>query len=328
MRKRKSILLVWLGVLLLLSAGYAQDLQQASMMVQWTPQSQFAGYYVAVEKGFYEAHGVDMQVLRGGPDRSPTRSLLAGEVDFATMFLSRGLDLRSRGYPVVNVAQVINQGTVMLVGRKSYGIEEIEDLNGSTISLWDGEFNIPFRAFFAIHNIEYTRVPQYYSVNLFLRGGVDACAAMHYNEYHMIYQAGVDFNELTPLMLRDHGVNIPEDGIYCLAPLQQANPGLCNAVAEASLEGWRYAREHPEEALDIIMEYVNAAHVPTNRAHMSWMLRIVLDAIFPDHSQTWTAGRLSREQFQDAVDLMMMLDLIHEAPGYEAFIGEEATDVP
>ncbi len=315
----RRVLLCISGLFLLAAFAFTQPLPQVTIMLQWSPQSQFAGYYVAFDKGFYRDHGIDLQVLRGGPDRSPTQALLNGEVDFATMFLSRGLDLRDQGVQVVNICQLLNQSTVMIVGSATRGINTIEDLDGCTISLWDGEFNIPYRAFFKTHDLTYNRVPQYYSVNLFLRGGVDACAAMHYNEYHMIYQAGVDFDELTPIMLRDYGVNLPEDGIYCLAPVYEANQEMCRAVAEASLEGWAYARDHQDEALDIVMKYVNEAYVPTNRAHMRWMLTIVLDAIFPQGEQDWTIGVLSEEQYRNSVNLMQSLDLIHSSAPYAEF---------
>jgi NitT/TauT family transport system substrate-binding protein len=163
------------------------------------------------------------------------------------------------------------------------------------------------------------REPQYFSVNLFLRHGVDACSAMWYNEYHTILQCGIDPDELTVFKLWEHGSDFPEDGIYCLEQTAVNDPALCRDIAEASLEGWVYAKDHFEEALDIVMKYIDAGHVPTNRAHMKWMLRVMLDSIFPGAGDKGQFGVLSRERYDNSARLLMEQKLIKSAPAFEKF---------
>jgi NitT/TauT family transport system substrate-binding protein len=207
-------------------------------------------------------------------------------------------------------------------------IDSVEDLNLRRISVWEGGFRPAFDAFFEAQGIHPTIVPQYYSVNLFLHRGVAACVAMEYNEYHMIYQAGVDREEMITFRMRDYGFGVPEDGIYCLDTTFRNQPEVCRAVAEASLEGWRYAAAHPDEALDIVMKYVREAHIPTNRPHMDWMLRTILATVIPEPTDPWRFGELRPEDYELAVSLLKNSGVIKTAPAFDAFRGKEAPRVP
>lgn len=274
------ILAVW-------SVGPAQAeaLKKASLIPQWEPQAQFAGYYVAKAKGFYEKRGVDMDILRGGPSSPPSKLLAEGKALFGTMFLASAVMERSKGLELVNLAQVMRGSTFLLVARKSGNITRPGDFNGKRVSLWGKEFSLQAEEFFKNAGVQVERLPQGFTVDLFLRGGVDVVSAMYYNEYHVLLNSGLDPEDLTLFPLRDYGLDYPEDGIYCLDSTFKADPELCSAVADASLEGWRYAFEHPEEALDIVMGHVEAARLPTNRMHQKWMLERLREAMLP------TAGR-------------------------------------
>jgi NitT/TauT family transport system substrate-binding protein len=306
----------------------SKSLTPATLLVHWTPQSQFAGYYVAYEKGFYQKQGLAVRILRGGPDRNPLASLQQGEADFITMFLTGALRYRDQGIPVVNLAQIVQRSNLVLVARKDRGIRSAQDLQGKRVSLWGEDFRAAYLTFFQAQGVRPVMVPQYYSVNLFLRGGVDACAAMYYNEYHVLYQAGVDPEELTIFLLRDYGFGFPEDGIYCLESTLRQKPSVCRALAAASLEGWRYAAEHQEEALNIVMKYVREAHLPTNRMHMKWMLEAILPTIFPDAQPSQNTGKLSARDYARTVAVMREQKLIASAPSYAVFCGEGGRHVP
>jgi NitT/TauT family transport system substrate-binding protein len=115
-------------------------------------------------------------------------------------------------------------------------------------------------------------VPQGTTLNLFLRGGVEVASAMWYNEYHLLLNAGLNPGELTAFFLAAHGLNFPEDGIYCLEKTYKDRPRICRAFVQGTIAGWQYAFAHPGEALDIVMKYVDEAHIPTNRIHQEWML--------------------------------------------------------
>lgn len=319
------------AVLLPVAAAGAQSpapLAPVTLILQWTPQSQFAGYYVALEKGFYAKRGLDVTILRGGPDRDQMAYLMDGRADFATRWLTAALEDIERGVPLKHIAQIINRSNLAVVGWRDRGIARLEDLDGRRVGVWHGQFRPPFIATFRAHDIEPVVVQQNYSINLFMRRGVDACSAMIYNEYHMLYQAGVDTNELVVFPLASDESPLPEDGIYCLRETYAAKPDVCAALARASVEGWEYAAAHPEEALEIVMRHVREAHVPTNRAHMRWMLRAVLESVIPSGAGSWEVGRLDRDAYERTVKMMIEQEMVRSAPAFEDFTVQEYLNVP
>jgi NitT/TauT family transport system substrate-binding protein len=300
--------------------GMAFSFTHVFVLPQWSPQSQFAGIYVAYEKGFYLRRMLDVTLLRGGADADPWEYLQKGEADLVTQFLSSGLEARDKGVPLVLLGQMVQKSSLMLVGRKDRGIASLGDLSGRGVSLWEGPFRLGFDLLFEKEQIDPRIYPQYYSVNLFLRGVVDACAAMYYNEYHVLYQAGFDFEELAPFFLEEYGLGFPEDGIYALESFYRENPEACADFVEATLEGWAYARENPEEALDIVMQYVDRAHVPANRGHMRWMLEALLPRILPESGDHWEPGVLSREEYRRAGEALFQGKRINSLFPYEDFV--------
>jgi NitT/TauT family transport system substrate-binding protein len=298
-------------------AAAANDLAQMSFIPQWSPQAQFAGYYVAMAKGYYERCGLDLDIFRGGPDAPAGEALREGKADLATLFLTGGLQLRSQGVPVVNVGQIVKRSALMLVAKKVGGIISIEDLDGKRVSVWE-DFALQPMAFLRRNRLYVTLIPQGYTLNLFLMGGVDAASAMWYNEYHTILNSGLDPDELTTFFLADHGFNFPEDGIYCLERTLRENPALVRCFVQASLEGWRYAFEHREEALDIVMEHVQSAKLPTNRIHQKWMLDRMQEIIFPAGA-TSQPGFLSEDEYEFVAAELFEAEIITDISPYRMF---------
>jgi len=224
-----------------------------------------------------------------------------------------------RGAPLAHVAQVFNASHLAIVGWKEKGVNSLRDLNGRRVSAWGEPFRPAFTAFFKSQGVEPVIVPQYATVNLFLLRGVDACSVMDYNEEHVVYLSGVDEAELSRFALRDHGINFPEDGIYCLPKTRDERPAVCRAVGEATIEGWQYAREHPDAAVDIVMTYVRAANLPTNRTHMRRMLLAVLPSVFPADGKAWQPGVLDRKGYEETRGWLVDLEQVKRAPTYEEF---------
>ncbi|MBN2190953.1 MAG: ABC transporter substrate-binding protein [Candidatus Aureabacteria bacterium] len=287
-------------------------------MPQWLPQSQFAGYYVAYEKGIYKKHGLDITIIQGGPDTRPVQMLEEGGVDFVTLWLSTAIRENDRGKKIVSIAQMIQKSALMLIAKKSSGIYKPEDINNKKVSLWGDIFQIQPREFFKKFNLDVTVIPQSYSVNLFLRDGVDVASAMWYNEYHTILNCGYDPGELTTFFYYDYGLNFPEDGLYVMEDYFEENPELCRSFAEASLEGWEYAFEHPEEALDIIIKYMEAAHIPANRVHQKWMLERMKD-LMTDGSSAKPSGKLSESDYTYVSNCLKQSGLVNCVPGFSDF---------
>lgn len=319
MPKMRPALCLFLFLTLLPVPARAE--KQAVLLLQWLPQAQFAGFYVARDKGFYREAGVDLTIRAGGPDILASRELARGAVEFATMFLATGMQRRSEGMPLVHLAQLVQRSALMLVARRDSGIREPKDLDGRRVSLWDNEFQLQPMALFQRLGIVPDVAPQGYSLNLFLRGGVAAASAMWYNEYHTLLSAGIDADELTVFFFADMGLNFPEDGIYCLERTWEQDPDLCRAVVAATLKGWRYAFDHPDEALEIVLEQMREARVPANRAHQKWMLARMRDIILPPGRED-RLGRLDRLDYQRTASVLLERGLIPFALTYERFTRE------
>jgi NitT/TauT family transport system substrate-binding protein len=298
-------------------SALGENLKKVTFLPQWTPQAQFAGYYVAKEKDIYKKYGIDLVILPGGPDDPPCETLVKGKADFTSMFLASAIQKRSSGVKVVNIGQLVQRSGYILVARKSSGIVSPQDLNGKRVSLWS-DFQLQSLAFFRKYNLHVNIIPQTFTINLFLRGGVDAASAMWYNEYHTLLNSGLDEDELTAFFFDKHDLNFPEDGIYCLEATLKRDRALCAAFVQATIEGWEYAFAHPDEALDIVMKYVNEAHIGTNRVHQKWMLERMKDLIIPQEVNT-PMGVLREEDYNLVSRELTLKGVIHNIPSFGKF---------
>jgi NitT/TauT family transport system substrate-binding protein len=293
-------------------------LKKATLMPLWTPQAQFAGYYVALDKGIYARYGIDLKILNAGPGHDPVKALKDGSADFAILWLTTAIQQRSAGTDLVNLAQIIQRSSMMLISRKSSGIRTITDMNGKKVGLWGGDLSIPPHALFIKYGIKVREVPQTATVNLFLRGGIDVTSAMWYNEYHTIINSGLDPEELNVFSMNELGMNFPEDGIYAMEKTLHNDPALAGAFVKASLDGWRYAFEHPEEALDIVIRRMREAKIPANRIHQKWMLDRMRDLIMPGTARG-APGILKEKDYEAVCSSLLKAGLIRSCPGYDAF---------
>jgi NitT/TauT family transport system substrate-binding protein len=293
------------------------SLKKATFVPQWSPQAQFAGYYVAYEKGFYKRNGIDLTLLQGGPDHPASTLLVKREADFATLWLSTAMRMRANGQDIINIAQMVQRSALMLVAKRSSNIKTPQDMNGKKVSLWGEDFQIQPKAFFRRYNLEVKIVPQSFSVNLFLRDGVDVASAMWYNEYHTIINSGLNPDELTTFFFHEHGLNFPEDGIYTLEKTFKKDPSLACAFVKSSIEGWLYAFSHPEEALDIVLKYISQARIPANRVHQKWMLSRMKDLISPPDGSS--IGILQPRDYERVEHELKENDLVKRTPSYSSF---------
>ena len=301
-------------------AGAAEpsNLKKMTFLPQWLPQAQFAGYYMAQHKGYYRRHGIDLTIIQGGPSHSPTEYLKEKKADIVTLWLSSALQLTDQDVDVVNVAQIMPRSALMLVVKASSGILTPADMNGKKIALWPADFQIQPNAFFDKFNLKVQIVTTQSPVNLFLRDGVQVSSIMWYNEYHTLINSGLDQKEMRLFSFDDYGLNFPEDGIYLLRETFDKDPEAACAFAAASIEGWRYAFAHPEEAVDLMLGVMNAAHVPANRVHQRWMLDRIRDLTALD-AKGHEMGDLQEEDYRRVGDILMTNGLIRAVPPYGSF---------
>jgi NitT/TauT family transport system substrate-binding protein len=272
------IRLVLLWVLIVTGITYAGG--QNSRLVfspHWMPQAQFAGYYVALDQGFYAEKGLDVEIIHPSATVNALTFLEGGRADLISLFLVTALEAARKGVDLVNIAQLSQHSAIVFVSKTESGIESIEDFDGKKLGIWMSGFQEVPEALMAERNIKPQWVPVMSTVNLFLLGGIDIMTVMWYNEYNQIYLSGVDHDELNSFFLSDYGYDIPEDGIYALRQTLGDRPDALSAFVEASLKGWEHARANREYAVDLVVDLMRKAHIPSNKAHQSWMLDKVLD---------------------------------------------------
>jgi NitT/TauT family transport system substrate-binding protein len=300
------------------SEAAQSSLKKGSFIPQWIPQAQFAGYMTAMEKGFYERAGLDVDLLEGGPGRNSFSYLRDGKAVFGSGWLAEGIKERAKGTPIVCIGQILQRTALMLVADKSRGVNELRDLEGKKVARWGGQFSLQPALFFRRNGVKVDVVPNYTSAQLFLKRGVSATWAMWYNEYHLILNSGYNPDELKVFDLKESGLDFPEDGLYCLEETFQKEPAMCAAFVAASIKGWLYAFKHKEEALDIVIQRAEKVHTGTNRAHQRWMLARMEDLILPGGRKD-IVGRLNPADYAKVCEALRENKIIKESPALNEF---------
>ena len=270
----KRLSLVWLLLVSFLPAR-AQDVLY--FMPQWTPQTQFAGYYVAVEKGFYAEEGLEVVIdhFGGSSTESVVDKLAHRNVDIITTQLISALLAREKGIKLVNVLQTSQVNGLMCAAR--FPIESPQSLEGAKIGRWKAGFGEVSDLFCYKNGLNVQWIPYIQGINLFVSGAVDALLCYSFSEYLQLVLATGGIPEGNVIRFRDFGLDFPEDGLYVTESYYKKNKELVDKFVRASRRGWEYAREHREEALEISMEVVRSYHVATNRTLQRMMLDEMLD---------------------------------------------------
>jgi NitT/TauT family transport system substrate-binding protein len=292
-------------------------LREVSFLPYWVTNAQFAGYYVAKEKGIYEKYGINLRIIPYKPFVTSSDSISSGDADFATLWLVNAISLRAKGTNIVNIAQMSTRSSAMLITKKSSGIDSVQKMDGKRAGIWSG-FELQPRALFNKYNINVKIIPIGSTNNLFLMGGVDIVNANWFDEYHSIINSGYDPEDLNVFFFADYGLNFLEDGIYCLSEKLKNDPELCRDFVNATLEGWRYAFNHTDEAIEIVLKYAKADKQPVNRVHQKWMLDRYRDLYLPKGKSDFNTI-LSEKDYQFAGNALKENKLIDEVPEYGKF---------
>ena len=240
---------------------------------QWTAQAQFTGYYVAEAKGFYREAGVKVRIEHPSATQPAMSRLRANECQATTLQLCQALEIVDGGIPLVNILQTsMNNAMVIVSARDKDPLTQ----KGARVGIWSVGFGQLAICMSNKDHLDYQWVRFAQNVNLFVSGALDATLAMSYNEYYQLLQAGIQMSDKNVYRFCDHGYNVQEDGIYMTRAYYNQHREQAHRFAEASRKGWEWAAQHPEEALDIVMQYVNKGRIATNRVLQRLMLTEVL----------------------------------------------------
>lgn len=307
-------ILAFLAALFLGGAAEAQ--QKYVFTPQWTPQAQFAGYYVAQELGFYKDAGIDLEIVHPNSTESAMSRLRQDKCHFTTIQLCQAMEIIDSGMPLVNILQTSMNNGLVIVSRNHLNPAQQK---GIRVGTWSVGFDQIALAMSLKEDLNYQWIRFANSINLFLAGAIDATLAMSYNEYYLLKQSGVEVTEENTYRFCDHNYNVQEDGVYMKPDFYEKNKEVARRFAEASKRGWIYCAEHPDEALEIVMKYVTMYHVATNRV----MQKLQLDEILRlqvDRDSGQREFRLRPDMVKQASDLMLESQLLLKEVTYEQIL--------
>ena len=302
-------------VMVLLTVGLAfsaQAAEKVTIQLKWVTQAQFAGYYVAQDKGYYQSEGLDVTIKPGGPDIGTPQVLAGGGADVIVDWMPSALASREKGVALVNIAQIFKKSGMMLTCRKDSGIKSPSDFRGKTLGVWFYGNEYPFLSWMSKLGIPTTGgsngvtvLKQGFNVDPILQKQAECVSTMTYNEYWQIVDAGLSPSELVVYKYEDQGVSTLEDGLYVLEN-ELRNKAFVSKMArflKASIKGWNYAGDHPDEAADIVLE--NDDTGAQTEKHQRRMMREISKLV---GNQPQGIGYLIPADYRRTVDVLMSSD--------------------
>lgn len=315
---RKGVLNIILALAAMLSAAGVARAQDDTIVFtpQWLAQAQFTGYYVAEAMGFYDEAGVKVRIEHPSATQSAMTRLMKGRCQATTLQLCQALELVDGGTPLVNILQTSMNNAMVIVSAR--GKDPLTQ-KGARVGIWSVGFGQLAICMSFKDRLDYEWVRFAQNINLFLSGALDAILAMSYNEYYQLVQAGIEMNQNNVYRFCDHGYNVQEDGVYMTWDYYNAHKEQAHRFAEASRRGWEWAVEHPEEALEIVMQYVEKEHVATNVVMQRLMLKEVL-RLQVDRDSGQREYRLRPDMVHLASSLMAEHQMLGREVSYEELV--------
>lgn len=259
----KKIITTALAGAMAFGASMAQAKDDVTLQLKWVTQAQFAGYYVAQDKGFYDAEDLNVTIKPGGPDIAPAQVIAGGGADVVLDWMPSALASREKGLDLVNIAQPFKSSGMMLTCRKDAGIATSDDFPGKTLGVWFFGNEYPFLSWMSKLGLKtdgsdggVTVLKQGFNVDPLLQKQAACVSTMTYNEYWQVIDAGLTPDDLVVFKYEDLGVATLEDGMYVLGSNLEDEAFKAKMVkfVRASMKGWKYAEEHPDEAAMIVLD--------------------------------------------------------------------------
>ena len=326
---RKAIgLLVLLSLVLGVTVATADNhLTPINLQLQWVAQSQFAGYFAAVELGFYEDEGLDVTILEGAVEIVPQQVVASGGAEVGISWVPKVLESNEHGANLVNIAQVFQRSGTLEVSFVDTGIESVDDFRGMRIGTWGfGNEHELFAAMRAAgidpgNADDVTVIQQPFDMSLLLNGELDAAEAMTYNEYAQVLEAVnpdtgelyqpedlnvINFNDVGTAMLQDH-VFVNADWLA-----EEGNEDIAVSFLKASFRGWIHCRDNPDECVGIVLD--NGSTL--GESHQTWQLNEISKLIWPSPAGI---GVMDEDLWAQTVAVSIEGQVISEEPSMDAW---------
>ncbi len=305
MKNKYKISSLIAGLTLAASSSLLHAADDVTLQLKWVTQAQFAGYFVAQDKGFYGAEDLNVTIKPGGPDVAPQQVIAGGGADVVIDWMPSALAAREKGLAVVNIAQPFKSSGMMLTCRKDSGISSPADLKDKTLGVWFYGNEYPFLSWMGKLGLAIdgsaggvSVLKQGFNVDPILQKQAECVSTMTYNEYWQIIDAGLDADELVNFKYEDQGVATLEDGLYVLEK-NLADAAFVDKMARfvrASMKGWEWARANPDAAADIVLE--NDETGAQTEQHQRRMMAEV-------NKLTMNGGKLSTADYERTVETLM-----------------------
>ena len=299
----KKVVSFIVGAIVALNASIASAADDVTIQLKWVTQTQFAGYYVAQDKGFYEAEGLNVTINPGGPDIGPMSVLAGGGADVAVDWMPSALAAREKGFANVNIAHPFKSSGMMLVCRKDRGVNSVADLKGKNLYVWYYGNEWPFLSWMNKLGLkpdqDISVFRQGWDILPLTQGDANCVSAMAYNEYWQVLAEGLKPEELTVFRYEDEGVATLEDGLY-VKEENLSDPAFVDKMVRfvrASMKGWKYAENNQAEAAQIVVDNDDsgAQTVEHNTIQMGEIAKLTAGS----------NGALSEDDFNRTVDSLM-----------------------
>jgi NitT/TauT family transport system substrate-binding protein len=273
------------------TAAGAQKLTKVKLQLQWFTQAQFAGYFAALQQGYYKDAGLDVQILEGGTDIVPQTQLAQGHADYAIAWVPKALQSREQGAAITDVGQVFQRSGTLQVSFKDKGITTAANLKGKKVGNWG--FGNEFELFAGMGKAglnpgkDVTLAQQQFDMQALLKGDIDAAQAMIYNEYAQVLEAKnpktgklytpADFNRID---WNNEGTAMLQDAIWANTDKLQSDKAYQDQTVkflQASFKGWSYCRDNPDKCRDIVV----ARGSKLGASHQLWQMNEINKLIWP-----------------------------------------------
>ena len=306
--KSKTILAAICSTMLIALSFNTQAGDKFTLQTKWVTQAQFAGYYVALENGYYDDEGLDVTIKSGGPDIAPPQVMAGGGADILIEWMPAALASREKGLNLVNIAQPFKSTGMMLTCRKDSGISSPSDFADKTLGVWFYGNEYPFLSWMSKLNMAtdgsaggVTVLKQGWGIEPILQKQADCVSTMTYNEYWQVIDGGLSADELVVFPYDEQGVSTLEDGLYVLEE-NLTDPAFVDKAARflrASMKGWEWASNNSDAAADIVLE--NDMSGAQTEKHQRRMMGEV-------NKLTANGGKLNVNDYQRTVDTLLGSD--------------------